>query len=55
MKDTYEFSVKRLGKTCTCSCPCNEANPIDVTVEVSLKGKEREVIKINPQSVKKLS
>ncbi len=53
-KDTYEFRMEHLGAKCSCTCPCNQTNPIDVTVVFSA-GREKQMVTLNKSHVKKLS
>ncbi len=54
-KGEYKFSVANERGSCSCSCPCSSTNPVDVTVVVSIGGKEAESYTIGPENIKKLS
>jgi hypothetical protein len=52
--DMYEFEMIHRGAKCSCTCPCNPSNPVDVTVVFSAAG-EKQAVTVNPQMIKKMS
>ena len=53
-KPTYDFHIENIGAKCSCSCPCNPSNPVDVSVTFSREG-VKQMVTLGPEHVKKLS